>query len=86
MRRFTTGSFYPLRMAVLTISTEDERGMQLLINLALHLGMYVKTSPPAPPADAGPPRKWAGSISKESGELLRAEVDHMRKHEWDRQF
>ena len=73
-------------MAVLTISTEDEQGMQLLINLALHLGMDVKTSSPAPPVDGGPPRKWAGSISKESGELLRAEVDHVRKNEWERQF
>ena len=73
-------------MAVLTISTEDEQGMQLLINLALHLGMEVKTSSPVPLAAGGPPRKWAGSISKESARMLLDEVDYVRKHEWDRQF
>ena len=73
-------------MSVLTIRTEDEEGMQLLITLARRMGMEVEAPQPAPPAEKLPPRKWAGSISKEAGEILRAEVDHIRKHEWERQF
>ncbi len=73
-------------MSVLTIRTNDEEGMQLLINLARRLGMEVEVPQPASPAEKLPPRKWAGSISKEEGEILRAEVDHIRKHEWERQF
>ena len=74
-------------MSVLTIRTDDEEGMQLLISLARRLGMEVEAPAPAAlPADKMPPRKWAGSISKESAQLLLKEVDDMRKNEWDRQF
>ena len=73
-------------MSVLTIRTEDEEGMQLLITLARRMGMEVEALQPTPPAEKMPPRKWAGSISKESALLLLKEVEDIRANEWERQF
>ena len=70
-------------MPAIILSSENESHLRQVVEMAKKLGVAVAT---ADPAQKMPTRKWAGSISKESAQLLLTEVENLRRNEWDRQF
>ena len=70
-------------MSAVILSSDNESHLRQVVEMARKLGVNVRD---ADLAQKAPARKWAGSISKESAQLLLAEVENLRCSEWDRQF
>ena len=70
-------------MPAIILSSENESHLRQVVEMAEKLGVVVAA---ANPTQKMPVRKWAGSIVKESAQLLPTEVENLRCSEWDRQF
>lgn len=72
-------------MALVLIETlDDEANASLLGNP--HIRVVREVSKHITPPKQVVKRKWASSISAETGRLLQEEVTRMRAEEWDRSF
>ena len=68
-------------MPAIILSSENESHLRQVVEMAEKLGVVVTA---ADPTQKMPVRKWAGSIVKESAQLLLTEVENLRRSEWDR--
>lgn len=71
-------------MRTVTLTSENEKNLQLVIDVAQGLGIEVQpgnTTIEDPPVR---PVHWYGSISKEAGRQLRDEADRVRREDWER--
>ena len=72
-------------MALVLVRTLDDQAQASLAENP-HIQIVSEVAEYDTPPKAIVRRKWAGSISKETGRLLQQEVTHLRDQEWERSF